>query len=383
MLHLLAPRCVSGAMVLAISLTTAPIYAGDPGAACAAAKRKAAAKKADGKLGCVAKAASKGAAVDPLCISRAETKFASAFTKAEAKGGCLTSNDAGTIEASVDACFATLRGVLAVPGTPPKSLCTAGKLKATSRKLVGKLNCHAKAVKKLLSVSADCLAAAESKYDASFAKAELKGDCLTMNDAGAVETAVDDCVTALVNALPGPTPTTTTTPNTTTTSTTLGPTCDTESPAFAGITAQHNVTRATAVPAPSPALDPLCWSDAVSAHAQAWADTCNFSHDPDLGALSEGQNIYAAAVSVGFPATAAQDAEPLWAGEAADYDYATNGCSGVCGHYTQIVWRSTDFLGCGIKNCTVNTPFGPGFPNWTLVVCNYQPPGNFVGQRPY
>src|SRR5262249_8075785 len=170
---------------------------------------------------------------------------------------------------------------------------------------------------------------------------EGKGDCLTMNDAGAVETAVDDCVTALVNALPGPTPTTT--PSSTTTSTTSAPACDTEPAAFAGITAQHNTTRSTAVPAPNPALRPLCWSDAVAADAQAWADGCSYGHDPALGALFEGQNIFAEALSVGFPATAAQDAEPAWAAEAVNYDYAKNTCSGVCLHYTQIVWRSTDF----------------------------------------
>jgi hypothetical protein len=162
--------------------------------------------------------------------------------------------------------------------------------------------------------------------------------------------------------------------------------CDTEPAAFAGITAQHNSTRANATPTPNPRLANLCWNDVVAGHAQAWAGNCSFSHDPRLGTLGEGQNIYAAAVSSGFPTTAAQDAEPAWAAEAANYDYATNTCAlgQVCGHYTQIVWRSTAFLGCGIQNCTTNSPF-VGFPNpdWTFVVCNYEPPGNFVGQRPY
>ncbi len=59
-------------------------------------------------------------------------------------------------------------------------------------------------------------------------------------------------------------------------------------------------------------------------------------------------------------------------------------CSGgMCGHYTQIVWRSTQKLGCGIKVCTKNSPFGASFPTWTYVVCNYQPPGNIIGQKPY
>jgi hypothetical protein len=363
-----------------ILLGISPAYAADPGATCAAAKRKAAGKKVDGKLKCVAKATMKGMPVDALCLSKVETKFATAFAKAEAKGGCLTSGDAGAIEASVDACVATLRGLLGVPGTPPASPCTAGKLKAAGKKLAGKATCHAKATQKLLPVSPTCLTAAETKFNSSFAKAEMKASCVTVSDAAMVETAVDDCVAALVTALPGPTTTSTTS---STTTTTVAPTCDSEPGAFAGVTAQHNATRASAMPTPVPALDPLCWSNAVSAHAQAWADGCDFSHDPALGTLDEGQNIYAAAQTMGFPPTAAQDAEPAWAAEAADYDYASNTCSAVCGHYTQIVWDSTSFFGCGIKNCTVNSPFGPGFPNWTIVVCNYKPPGNFIGQRPY
>ena len=30
-----------------------------------------------------------------------------------------------------------------------------------------------------------------------------------------------------------------------------------------------------------------------------------------------------------------------WAGEARDYDYRSNSCRDVCGHYTQVVWRAT------------------------------------------
>ena len=174
------------------------------------------------------------------------------------------------------------------------------------------------------------------------------------------------------------TTTSTTTTTTSTTTTTLAPGCDSEPADFSGITSQHNATRSSATPTPSPPLDPLCWSNSVSAHAQAWADTCTFGFDPSLGTLGDGQNFYAVAVGVGFPA---QDAEPAWASEAADYDYATNSCSaGSCGHYTQVVWRSTDFLGCGIKHCTTNSPVGS---DWTIVVCNYKPAGNVNGQRPY
>ena len=43
------------------------------------------------------------------------------------------------------------------------------------------------------------------------------------------------------------------------------------------------------------------------------------------------------------------------------------------GHYTQMVWRETTALGCGEAIC-----------NKTLIVaCNYDPPGNYIGRRPY
>jgi hypothetical protein len=75
-----------------------------------------------------------------------------------------------------------------------------------------------------------------------------------------------------------------------------------------------------------------------------------------------------------------------WSGEAADYDHAANSCAEgkQCGHYTQLVWRGTARVGCAHRVCTINWPFGPATPgSWDFWVCDYEPPGNFVGQRPY
>jgi hypothetical protein len=129
-----------------------------------------------------------------------------------------------------------------------------------------------------------------------------------------------------------------------------------------------------------------CAESSPGKTSQAWAKGCDFSHDPDLDDLHEGQNIYAVAGAGGFPPDPTLDAEPAWAAEAADYDYSTNTCApppAQCGHYTQIVWRDSTFVGCGTKKCTTNSPGGPAFPNWIIVVCNYAPPGNVTGQRPY
>jgi pathogenesis-related protein 1 len=65
-----------------------------------------------------------------------------------------------------------------------------------------------------------------------------------------------------------------------------------------------------------------------------------------------------------------------WASERTNYDYATNTCNGICGHYTQIVWRATRKLGCAVGVCQ-NLTYR------TSLVCNYGPGGNVGGQRPY
>jgi hypothetical protein len=66
-----------------------------------------------------------------------------------------------------------------------------------------------------------------------------------------------------------------------------------------------------------------------------------------------------------------------WANERNDFDYAHNRCATgkVCGHYTQVVWRSTTTVGCAVAVC--------GNTLDQIWVCQYQPPGNWVGQKPY
>ncbi len=200
-----------------------------------------------------------------------------------------------------------------------------------------------------------------------------------------VESAVDACVSSIVALLPVPTSSTSTTIMSSTT-TTL-PTCSgSESATMAGISAAQNGVRANPSPTPNPPLDPFCWSAAAAANAQAWADGCNYGHNPNLASHMYGENIYAAAYSGPTPPPGWNppiDAVNSWAAEAVDYDYASNTCSSVCGHYTQLAWRTTRAVGCGVTQCSTNSPFGPSFPIWTFVVCDYDPWGNFSGQHPY
>lgn len=120
-------------------------------------------------------------------------------------------------------------------------------------------------------------------------------------------------------------------------------------------------------------VPPLSWSPELARFAQEWADELSRLSDRNLahrggGASGAGENI-AAGGSVDIMLN-------LWAEEEDDYNPSTGQCrSGrTCGHYTQMVWRNTTEIGCGIASHGI---YG------RVMVCNYSPPGNFIGQRPY
>ena len=98
----------------------------------------------------------------------------------------------------------------------------------------------------------------------------------------------------------------------------------------------HNAARARV------GVAPLAWSGRLAAHAQDWADTLmargEFAHRPHSG---YGENLFEI---TGARATSSQVVS-AWAEEARDYDYRSNKCHGVCGHYTQIVWGDTREVG--------------------------------------
>ncbi len=144
-----------------------------------------------------------------------------------------------------------------------------------------------------------------------------------------------------------------------------------------GILDAHNCARRDPTPSPSPALPALTWNASLSATAQGWANQCIFGHNPNRGS-NVGENIFAG--SNAFPAATVVD---YWALEAQDYDYATNTCAAgkVCGHYTQLVWRNTATVGCAQASCPGGLANAPGLTY--IVVCDYSPAGNWIGQSPY
>lgn len=142
----------------------------------------------------------------------------------------------------------------------------------------------------------------------------------------------------------------------------------------------QNLVRKNAQPPPPAPLPELTWSDDAARVAQAWADGCVYQHNQNRG--FRGENIAANAPPSSWKL---QDVVGAWAGEAGFYDHAGNTCASgkECGHYTQLVWRDTARVGCAHRTCAANSPFGARFPSWELWVCDYEPPGNWVGQKPY
>lgn len=80
---------------------------------------------------------------------------------------------------------------------------------------------------------------------------------------------------------------------------------------------------------------------------------------------SLGENLYK---SYGM-AVSGTNAVDLWYNEVEIYDFNNQGFSSGTGHFTQLVWKNSKNLGCGIA-C------GQG----CIVTCNYYPAGNVRGQ---
>lgn len=148
----------------------------------------------------------------------------------------------------------------------------------------------------------------------------------------------------------------------------------------------HNDARANVSPPPLSPLPPLGWNADLAEVAQAYAEKCTWEHNADRssdyaaiagGDVYIGENLYVSSALTVTPF----DAVAAWAGEDQFYDYAANTCAAgkVCGHYTQVVWGETLEVGCGVADCQ-NVA---GLDKATLVVCDYAPGGNIVGQKPY
>jgi uncharacterized protein YkwD len=127
--------------------------------------------------------------------------------------------------------------------------------------------------------------------------------------------------------------------------------------------AEHNRDRAMHCAAP------LTRSPQLEKVAQDWANSLR-----DRGCLFEhsrgeyGENL-AAGTTGALPPEAVV---AMWYDEVAKYRFPDGGFGMDTGHFTQLVWRSTTQVGCGMSQCK-------GMDIW---VCNYNAAGNVEGEYP-
>jgi hypothetical protein len=159
---------------------------------------------------------------------------------------------------------------------------------------------------------------------------------------------------------------------------------------FVGMTAAHNAARAQL--GLDEALPDLQWSTELAEIAQDWSDNLT----SECGTIehrmpnSYGENIAMRGSTRLTQPFSPEEAVDGWNAEVACWDYGTisgtESCdaqcaaglnSNGCGHYTQLVWRNTRRVGCGYSTCQ-----GGQF-TYEIWVCNYDPPGNYIGQTPY
>lgn len=142
---------------------------------------------------------------------------------------------------------------------------------------------------------------------------------------------------------------------------------------LAAVLARHNQARGDLGIAPL-VLDTDLNRQAL-AYARQLADTNTFQHSAASDRPGQGENLWAGTAS----RFSYEQMANGWINEKQYFVYdrfpynSTTGNWADVGHYTQIIWKNTTRLGCGIA--TAN--------NRDVLVCRYAPQGNIVGQFPY
>ncbi|TVU13473.1 hypothetical protein EJB05_40531, partial [Eragrostis curvula] len=136
----------------------------------------------------------------------------------------------------------------------------------------------------------------------------------------------------------------------------------------------HNAARAAA------GVPPLSWNATLALDAQRYLNElhsrCNTR--PLVAWGTDG--VYGRNLFKGHGmGSGADEAVASWVGEGRWYDNRGGECTApegeTCVHYTQVVWRATTQVGCRRRLCSRGED--------TVAVCEYYPPGNVKGQRPY
>lgn len=146
----------------------------------------------------------------------------------------------------------------------------------------------------------------------------------------------------------------------------------------------HNRARTGVRPAASN-MQRMVWSNELAQIAQSYANRCTFAHNSARSSASRtfsyvGENLAA----TNNPQPNYPSLVTSWENEDSNYNFDSNSCAAgrVCGHFTQMVWSSSNAVGCGATRCNRLTHTGFTRPS-TILVCNYGPGGNYRGVKPY
>ncbi|MCL1490444.1 MAG: CAP domain-containing protein [Pseudanabaena sp. Salubria-1] len=143
----------------------------------------------------------------------------------------------------------------------------------------------------------------------------------------------------------------------------------------------HNAARAEVN------VPPLKWNCKLADFAQDWVNRDAWGHSSSadrqkiiVGSYS-GENLAGAAPSSNNIATTGPTG---WWEEKAFWNSASASCQAgeVCGHYTQMVWRDTTEVGCGL-NRKSSVMGGKWTQNSVYLSCVYNPGGNIGGKKPF
>ena len=120
----------------------------------------------------------------------------------------------------------------------------------------------------------------------------------------------------------------------------------------------------------------LTWSTVLQKTAQQYSDYLStellFEHS---GVAGQGENLW-----MGDGSTSTTSVVHDWGKEMQYFKYgvfpdvSTTGIWKDVGHYTQIIWNSTVYVGCG---------GALGSDNQFRISCRYTPPGNYIGEKVY
>ncbi len=124
----------------------------------------------------------------------------------------------------------------------------------------------------------------------------------------------------------------------------------------------------------------IIWNKQLARYAQQWANYladsnhCQLKHRvaPGENGKDYGENIFWGSDKSISP----MEASLSWYSEKKDYKYqkVDNKNYLKTGHYTQMIWKNTKEMGVGVAVC----------PNGgMIVVANYYPAGNYIGEYPY